>query len=126
MSDLTDLSVPREWHFHVRGAGSSLAAPHMAHHVIQVYFDQGEDHLASAVRDRVLALVERGQLVARCLPLNHGPRGPHPVGSFETWVPIEHFATAFAFFVQFRGNLDVLVHALTRREVLSWWRRVGA
>lgn len=89
----------------------------------QVYFDHGEAELASAVRDKVLALVERGQLVARCLPLNHGPRGPHPVGSFETWVPVEHFATAFAIFVRVRGHLDVLVHALTRREVFAVARK---
>jgi DOPA 4,5-dioxygenase len=92
-------STVREWHFHT-------------------YFDE---HDYAAV-DRALEFREtilKQSFVARCLPVNLGPRGPHPCGSFETWVPAESFVAAFAFFTQNRGSFDVFVHALTELEVLD-------
>ncbi|KAJ3251032.1 hypothetical protein HK103_002928 [Boothiomyces macroporosus] len=50
------------------------------------------------------------------LRLNYEPVGPHPIGSFETWVPIEYFAEAYSFFLLNRGELSVLLHPLTREE----------
>lgn len=89
----------REWHFHT-------------------YFDEND----YAAVDRVLEFREtilKQSFVARCLPVNMGRRGPHPCGSFETWVPIESFVSAFCFFTQNRGEFDVFVHALTELEVLD-------
>ncbi|KAF8920554.1 DOPA-like domain-containing protein [Mucidula mucida] len=45
---------------------------------------------------------------------NTEPTGPHPVGSFEVWVPAETFSAVFSYLVLNRGNLSVLVHPLTR------------
>ncbi|KAJ3271556.1 hypothetical protein HDV01_006518 [Terramyces sp. JEL0728] len=50
------------------------------------------------------------------LRLNYEPVGPHPIGSFETWVPIEYFAQAYSFFTLNRGDLSVLLHPLTREQ----------
>jgi DOPA 4,5-dioxygenase len=96
-----DFQGVREWHLHT-------------------YFDEKSPEAverARAFRERILALSESGVFTARCLPMNMGPKGPHPVGSFETWVPMESFPTVFAFFARERGPLDIFVHALTVHEV---------
>ncbi|KAI8898370.1 DOPA-like domain-containing protein [Globomyces pollinis-pini] len=51
------------------------------------------------------------------LRVNRSPVGPHPIGSFETWVPIEYFGEAYSFFTLNRKGLSVLLHPLTREEV---------
>jgi DOPA 4,5-dioxygenase len=43
--------------------------------------------------------------------------GPHLIGSYEIWVPIESFSDFYQWIVLNRGNLSVLVHPLTRFEV---------
>lgn len=55
--------------------------------------------------------------------LNMGPIGPHPIGSFETWVPIEYFGQMYAWFIQNRGPLDIFIHPLTRHELLDHTKR---
>ncbi|OQR82052.1 hypothetical protein THRCLA_11177 [Thraustotheca clavata] len=49
--------------------------------------------------------------------LNLVPVGPHPIGSFETWAPVEHFAQVYTWFVENRNGLSVFVHPLTEEEV---------
>lgn len=44
------------------------------------------------------------------------PIGPHPTGSFEVWVPKEHFSRTYSWFTLHRGPLSVLIHPLTRDE----------
>lgn len=56
--------------------------------------------------------------------LNMQPIGPHPVGSFETWVPIEYFAKLYAWFLQKRSPLAIFVHPLTRHELTDHTERV--
>jgi len=46
--------------------------------------------------------------------INTDPIGPHPCGSFETWVPKEYLNQAMSFFMQRRGELTILIHPLTR------------
>ncbi len=46
--------------------------------------------------------------------VNPGPRGPHPVASFETWVPRESLAEFLSFIMHRRRGLSVLVHPLGR------------
>merc|ERR1711936_1551024 len=50
-------------------------------------------------------------------PINTEPFGPHPCGSFETWVPREYLSEAMSFFMQRRGELSILFHPRTRWEV---------
>ena len=49
--------------------------------------------------------------------INTEPVGPHPCGSFETWVPKEYFTEALNFFMQRRGELTILMHPLSRHAV---------
>ena len=49
--------------------------------------------------------------------INTEPVGPHPCGSFETWVPREYLNEAMSFFMQRRGELTILFHPRTRWEV---------
>ncbi|KAG9318044.1 DOPA-like domain-containing protein [Chiua virens] len=95
MSPPTDLeqvvdAEVKEWHFHI-------------------YFHQNnaeEHHAALELRDAVLRLRRDGAFVA--VPLfrvNTAPMGPHPVGSYEIWVPSTSFASVFSYLCQHRGDL---------------------
>ncbi|CAE6441461.1 unnamed protein product [Rhizoctonia solani] len=91
----------REWHFHIYFLQRN-AAQHAA---------------ALALRDAVLNLRYNGAFVA--VPLhrvNSAPIGPHPVGSYEIWVPSESFASVYSYLCQHRGDLSILIHPLTREE----------
>ena len=48
---------------------------------------------------------------------NTKPIGPHPVGSFEVWVPVEYLPKMLTFMMYKRGTLSVLVHPLGRTEI---------
>ncbi|KIK03958.1 hypothetical protein K443DRAFT_441266 [Laccaria amethystina LaAM-08-1] len=91
----------KEWHFHI-------------------YFHQRnaiEHDAALQLRDAVLRLRRDGAFVA--VPLfrvNSEPIGPHPVGSYEIWVPSETFSAVFSYLCMNRGNLSILVHPLTREQ----------
>ncbi|KAJ7494406.1 DOPA-like domain-containing protein [Mycena galericulata] len=94
----------KEWHFHI-------------------YFHQGnaeEHHTALELRDAVLRLRRDGAFIA--VPLfrvNTDPMGPHPVGSYEIWVPSETFSSVFSYLCMNRGPLSILVHPITREEATS-------
>ncbi|KAK7049290.1 hypothetical protein VNI00_005891 [Paramarasmius palmivorus] len=94
----------KEWHFHI-------------------YFHQKnaeEHHAALELRDAVLRLRRDGAFVA--VPLfrvNTDPIGPHPVGSYEIWVPSETFSSVFSYLCMNRGKLSILVHPLTREHVIT-------
>lgn len=45
------------------------------------------------------------------------PRGPHPIGSYEVWVPQESLPAVMSFMMLNRGPLTVLLHPLTRYEL---------
>ncbi len=63
-----------------------------------------------------------GTLLAGCrlLPtVNFGPRGPHPIGSYETCCNASSLNVAQSFFMQNHGNLTIFLHPLTRLEVLD-------
>ena len=48
--------------------------------------------------------------------INTEPVGPHPCGSFETWVPKEYLSDAMSFFMQRRGDLSIFLHPRGRWE----------
>ncbi|CAE7144846.1 unnamed protein product [Rhizoctonia solani] len=89
--------------------------------ILDIYFLQrnAAQHAAAlALRDAVLNLRYNGAFVA--VPLhrvNSAPIGPHPVGSYEIWVPSESFASVYSYLCQHRGDLSILIHPLTREEV---------
>ncbi|KAF9546887.1 hypothetical protein CPC08DRAFT_708784 [Agrocybe pediades] len=91
----------KEWHFHI-------------------YFHQNnvdEHDAALKLRDSVLRLRRDGAFIA--VPLfrvNTAPMGPHPVGSYEIWVPSETFSSVFSYLCINRGSLSILVHPITREQ----------
>ncbi|KAK0225508.1 DOPA-like domain-containing protein, partial [Armillaria fumosa] len=77
-----------------------------------------EQHFALELRDAILHLCRDGAFAA--VPLfrvNTATNGPHPVDSYEIWVPVESFASVFSFTVKNHGKLSVLIHPLTIDEV---------
>ncbi|KAF0687430.1 Aste57867_20829 [Aphanomyces stellatus] len=113
-----------EWHFHT-------------------YFDEtdpAEVAKAVAIRNALVANLEGPSRAFVAVPLHHyvgnntdvvqprttpthglnmKPVGPHPIGSFETWVPVESFAAAYAWFTLHRNGLHVLVHPLSVEEIID-------
>ncbi|KAG8885973.1 hypothetical protein FRB97_008511 [Tulasnella sp. 331] len=85
-----------------------------------IYFLQNDPKAKQAaltLRDAVLRLRRDGAFVA--VPLwrvNEDPVGPHPVGSYEIWCPLESFASVYSYLALNRGNLSILIHPLTRDE----------
>lgn len=51
--------------------------------------------------------------------VNFGPRGPRVIGSYETCCNASSINVAQSFFMQNHGNLSILLHPLTRYEVLD-------
>ncbi|KAF5378393.1 hypothetical protein D9757_010861 [Collybiopsis confluens] len=91
----------KEWHFHI--------------YFMQKNADQ--HYNALNLRDAILRLRREGAFVA--VPLfrvNTEPMGPHPIGSYEVWVPAETFSSVFSYLCMNHGELSVLVHPLTREE----------
>lgn len=83
-------SQVKEYHFHIYFLTAS--ASQRAH--------------ALTLRERLLVARSQGEFVA--VPLyrvNETAIGPHPVGSYEVWVPEESFAAVFSFLCQERGEL---------------------
>ena len=107
----------KEWHFHV------------------YFFQERADSVAAALRmqSRIVRAVAQGELIVVCdgitadilpalnesevPPVNTGPVGPHPAGSFETWVPAEHLAAALSLFMLYREELSILIHPLTAHTI---------
>lgn len=58
-----------------------------------------------------------GRFPVKLNAINNAPRGPHPIGSFETWVPAEALGDVLGWFMLHRGNLSILLHPLTTLEV---------
>ncbi|KAH6566348.1 hypothetical protein BASA50_001501 [Batrachochytrium salamandrivorans] len=87
-------------------------------HVYWFIKDKKTEAIALALRDRILALNASGYFVAKPLEsINHYPMGPHPIASYEVWVPAEHFARAYSWFTLNRpAELTILLHPLTRLE----------
>lgn len=48
-----------------------------------------------------------------------GKVGPHPTGSFETWVPAEYFTKMYEWFLQKRLPLTIFIHPLTAHEMIG-------
>ena len=110
--------IVKEFHFH----------PYWAQH------NKEQEAEALALRDKIILEVMVGNMTVVCnginseiLPglnpdahvphFNTEPIGPHPVGSFEVWTPIEFLPNMMTFMMYNRGSLSVLFHPLGRAEV---------
>lgn len=90
------------------------AATHAVDFHAHVYFHEGNEPEALALRDSLRGLAVEGLTLGR---VNEGPRGPHTVASYEIFVPFAAFGTVVPWLAFHRGTLDVLVHPLTDDEV---------
>ncbi|ORX63660.1 hypothetical protein K493DRAFT_322095 [Basidiobolus meristosporus CBS 931.73] len=104
-----DLSELKEFHFHVYFFQNNKASRDKAHQL----------------RKDIEQLTAEGHFVA--VPLknafNEEPRGPHPCGSFEVWCPREYLSQVLSFFILNRRGLSILIHPLSRHEVLDHTER---
>ncbi|KAF9315104.1 hypothetical protein BG003_003476 [Podila horticola] len=104
---------------------STIAVEVKEYHFHLYYFENNAKSRASAIaiRSKLGELVDQGYVTAVPQTIHGGvfpgPTGPHVIGSFEVWCPIEGFARAFSWFTLNRGNHSVLVHPLTKEQLLD-------
>merc|ERR1711890_132869 len=71
---------------------------------------------ALRIQSELISAVAEGKFIVVLPGITKEPVGPHPCGSFETWVPKEYLNEALSFFMQRRGELTILIHPRTRWE----------
>ncbi|GMI12135.1 hypothetical protein TrRE_jg2267 [Triparma retinervis] len=117
--------------------------PALEYHFHVYFFQNNERSVADAqrLRESIVNAVKEGDFVAVCHgvdetvlpgfnstadvpPVNMGPRGPHPAGSYEVWVPQEHLGLVTSHMMLNRGENSVLLHPLTRHCVEDHTGRV--
>lgn len=92
------------------------------YHFHTYYFQNNRDSKADVqkFRDLVHKEITTGSLRSCAMNrLNLGPRGPHPIGSFETCCNVTSLGPGVSFFMKNRGKFSVLLHPLTESEVLD-------
>ena len=75
-------------------------------------------HEVKELRELISKEIATGGL--RNCSLNHlnlGPRGPHPIGSFETCCNVSSLDAATSFFMKNHGKFSVLLHPLTKQQL---------
>jgi len=98
---MSEKSITKEYHFHT-------------------YFHQNNRNECKNVQElynKITKFRDNGYFTIVPGRLNMDPVGPHAIGSFETWVPIEYFAKTYDFFLKNRGEFSVLIHPLTINEL---------
>ena len=120
--------IPGSDHFN-----SGLQDPPIKEFHFHVYFFQTNPTSvadAQRLRSSLVAGVSAGSFVCVCdgvdgtvlpgfnstadvPPVNMEPRGPHPAGSFEVWVPREHLGGVMSHMMLNRGENSVMLHALS-------------
>ncbi|KFH66909.1 hypothetical protein MVEG_07434 [Podila verticillata NRRL 6337] len=105
---------------------SSTIAAEVKEYHFHLYFFQNNvksRESAVAIRNKLNELIDQGYvtIVPQAVPggVHTGPIGPHVIGSFEVWCPIESFARTFSWFTLNRGKHSVLVHPLTKGQLLD-------
>ncbi|KAF9384692.1 hypothetical protein CPB97_005459 [Podila verticillata] len=114
---------------HVDSLRSTLAAEIKEYHFHLYYFQNNtkSHESAVAIRNKLSELIDQGYVTV--VPqsihggVNPGPVGPHVLGSFELWCPIEGFARLFSWFTLNRGNHSVLIHPLTKEILIDHTER---
>ena len=103
----------KEYHFHVYWFQKDPESRRQASRLREKIVEEVKNGLLVAVCHGVTAEMLPGLNVSKIPPVNNEPKGPHPCGSFEVWVPFEWFDMAMSFFMMERGNLSILIHPLT-------------
>jgi len=116
MDQLDDPEI-KEWHFHIYFNKDDVLEVQKAQAFKALLIDQVREKKFIVVCNGITSEILPG-LNDSAVPLfNVQPRGPHPSGSFETWVPKEYLADALSFFTLHRNGLSIFIHPLTRHEI---------
>jgi DOPA 4,5-dioxygenase len=111
-----DVGEIKEYHFHTywfqNRPESYAAALRIQEELISAVGEGKFIVVLPGITKEILPNIEESQIPH----INTEPIGPHPCGSFETWVPKEYLNEALSFFMQRRGELTILIHARTRWE----------
>ncbi|KAJ3118148.1 hypothetical protein HDU96_003677 [Phlyctochytrium bullatum] len=96
-------------------------------HIYWLTKDATAKKAAMDLRQEVIRLNDAKFFVA--VPLfrvNEEPMGPHPVGSYEVWVPTEYFARVYQWLARHRPqNVSILIHPLSKEQLLDHTDRVA-
>eukprot|EP00008_Paramoeba_atlantica_P007101 CAMPEP_0201489860 /NCGR_PEP_ID=MMETSP0151_2-20130828/23976_1 /ASSEMBLY_ACC=CAM_ASM_000257 /TAXON_ID=200890 /ORGANISM="Paramoeba atlantica, Strain 621/1 / CCAP 1560/9" /LENGTH=232 /DNA_ID=CAMNT_0047875579 /DNA_START=18 /DNA_END=716 /DNA_ORIENTATION=+ len=107
----------KEWHFHVYFFQDNNVSVEAALDLRDQLLQRVQNRYFVAVFDGVTDAILPGVNVSNIPPINYGPRGPHPCGSYEVWVPIEYVGRVLSFFMLSHGELTILLHPLTSHEL---------
>jgi DOPA 4,5-dioxygenase len=72
------------------------------------------------IREGLENLIAKNILKITLNKINDKPVGPHPIGSYEVWVPREEFTSVLSWItINRHKDTPVLVHPLTRYEIMD-------
>jgi len=119
VSQILDFDDPeiKEWHFHTYWLLNNQNEEQKALNVRSLIIDQVRAKYFVVVCNGVTSEMIPGLNETNIPLFNTHPIGPHPCGSFETWVPKEYISEALSFFTLNRSGLSILIHPLTRHEL---------
>lgn len=107
----------KEWHFHVywfqNNRNQKEAALRIRNELIEHVRTKDFIVVLDGVNNSILPKLNTSNVP----PINNGPRGPHPIGSYEVWTPKESMAKALSYFMRRRGGLSILLHPLTMHTI---------
>lgn len=115
----------KEFHFHTyfhlfetaqdcpRCNSSFVAAERLRRQLVEQVRRRKFVAVCAGVDDEMLP----GLNVSNTYPVNTHPQGPHPIGSFETWVPTEYVGSVMSFFMIHRQELTILMHPLSSNAI---------
>ena len=111
-----DVGEIKEYHFHTywfqHRPESYAAALRIQAELINAVAERSFIVVLPGITKEILPEIDESEIPF----INTEPVGPHPCGSFETWVPKEYLNEALSFFMQRRGELTILIHARSRWE----------
>ena len=106
----------KEWHFHVYFIPREQPfAWELRNRLIEAVKNKEFVSIFNGINSTIVPGVEEGNIPK----FNVNPIGPHIVGSYEVWVPTQHFSAVLSWMTLNRGPLSVLIHPLTRYEILD-------
>jgi len=115
-SELKDPDI-KEWHFHVYFDHNDVVEIQKARSLQALIIEQVRNKTLVVVCNGVTSDILPGIKNSEVRDFNTGPKGPHPIGSFETWAPKEYLAEAWSFFTLNRNGLTIFIHPITQHEV---------
>ncbi len=80
----------KEWHFHVYFFQENNVSVSAAYYIQSQLLKAVESHQFLVIFDGITTDIVPAINESSIPPINMGPRGPHPCGSFEVWCPTQY------------------------------------